>query len=92
LNPRRLKDFIARHPDAGPALRSWWTAVLGAEWKDFSAVRQTFNSASYVDPFTVFNIKGNDYRLVTYIDYERRLVVLKWFGAHAEYDKGKRKP
>jgi mRNA interferase HigB len=76
LNPRRLKGFIAEHPDAGSALRAWWRTVAAASWQDFSAVRQTYNSASYVDPYTVFNIKGNDYRLVTYIDYERGLVVL----------------
>lgn len=38
-------------------------------------------------PYTVFNIKGNDYRLVTWIDYESGIVVMKWFGTHAEYDK-----
>jgi mRNA interferase HigB len=87
MNPRRLKGFIAEHPNAEPALRSWWTTVRGADWKNFSEVRQTYSTASYVDPYTVFNIKGNDYRLVTYIDYERGLVVMKWFGTHAEYDK-----
>jgi mRNA interferase HigB len=87
LNPRRLREYIRSHGAAEQALRSWWSIVQHAEWRSFSQVRQTFNSASYVDPFTVFNIKGNDYRLVTYIDFERGLVVLKWFGTHAEYDK-----
>jgi mRNA-degrading endonuclease HigB of HigAB toxin-antitoxin module len=45
------------------------------------------NSASYVDPHVIFNVKGNDYRLVTYIDYERGFVVMKWFGTHADYDR-----
>jgi mRNA interferase HigB len=45
------------------------------------------NSTSYVDPHVIFNVKGNDYRLVTYIDYERGFVVMKWFGTHADYDR-----
>lgn len=88
MNPRRLKGYVAEYPGADRALRSWWDTVKTVQWKDFSEVRQTYSSASYVDPFTVFNIKGNDYRLITYIDYERGLVVMKWFGTHAEYDKG----
>jgi mRNA interferase HigB len=87
MNPRRLKGFIAQYADAGTALRSWWATVQAADWTNFSEVRRSFSSASYVDPYTVFNIKGNTYRLVTYIDYERGLVVMKWFGTHAEYDK-----
>lgn len=88
LNQRRLKDYIAQHADAEAVLRSWWRIVQTVEWHNFSDVRQTYNSASYVDPYTVFNIKGNDYRLVTYIDFEEQYVVMKWFGSHAEYDRG----
>ena len=87
LNPRRLKGYIASCPEAESALRTWWDTVRAADWRNFSEVRQTYNSASYVDLYTIFNIKGNHYRLVTYIDFERRLVVMKWFGTHAEYDK-----
>jgi mRNA interferase HigB len=88
LNRRRLKEFIQEHADAETQLRSWWNTIQSAEWQNFAEVRMTFNAASYVDPLTVFNIKGNDYRLVTYIDFERGQVVMKWFGTHAEYDKG----
>ncbi len=87
LNRRRLKEYSAGHPDAADALQAWWKAAQRSVWSTFSDVRQSFNSASYVDPVVVFNIRGNAYRLVTYIDYERGLVVLKWFGPHAEYDK-----
>jgi len=87
LNRHRLRESVRRHTDAEVALRGWWVAVQGVEWHDFTDVRGTFNTASYVDPFVVFNIKGNDYRLVTFVDYERDLVVMKWFGTHADYDK-----
>lgn len=87
LNRRRLKEYAGDHPDAADALRAWWGATQRAEWSSFAKVRNTFPSASYVDPVIVFNIKGNEYRLVAYVDYERGLVVLKWFGSHAEYDR-----
>lgn len=88
LNRRRLKEYAAQHSDADGPLRSWWNIVQGADWHTFSQVRQTFNTASYVDPHTIFNVKGNDYRLVTYIDFDKGTVVMKWFGSHSEYDKG----
>jgi mRNA interferase HigB len=87
LNRHRLRDVSRAHPDAAEALMNWWQVTQRAHWATFSQVRQTFRSASYVDPHVIFNIKGNDYRLVTYIDYERGFVVMKWFGTHAEYDK-----
>jgi mRNA interferase HigB len=87
LNRRRLKEWIEQHADAASALHSWWDTVQAAEWHNFSEIWQTYNTVSHVDPYTVFNIKGNDYRLVTWIDYESGIVVMKWFGTHAEYDK-----
>lgn len=87
LNRRRLREFQQAYPDAARALRVWWDAAQRAEWTSFADVRRTFNTASYVDPVVVFNIKGNRYRLVAYIDYERGFIALKWFGDHVEYDK-----
>jgi mRNA interferase HigB len=87
LNRRRLKEYMQEHADAEAALRSWWTIVRQANWQNFAQVRSTFNTASYVDPYVVFNIKGNDYRLVTYIDFETGIVAMKWFGTHAAYDR-----
>lgn len=88
LSSKRLKDYIKQHAAAESALRAWWQVVQAAEWHDFTDVRKTFNSADYVDPVVVFNIGGNKYRLVAYVDYERQQVVLKWFGTHAAYNKG----
>lgn len=93
LNPRRLREFTRDHADAAGALRSWWVTVQSAEWRTFGDVRATFNTASYVKDQdlgerVIFNIKGNEYRLVTYVDFERGLVVLKWFGTHAAYSRG----
>jgi mRNA interferase HigB len=88
LNPRRLCAFEAAHPDASANLRTWWRTAQTAQWESFNDIRRTFNSADRVGDRVIFNIRGGYYRLVTWVDYDRQLVVMKWFGTHAEYDRG----
>jgi mRNA interferase HigB len=88
LNPRRLREYEAAHSDASASLRTWWRAAQSADWRSLNDVRQTFNSADAVGDRVIFNIKGGYYRLITWIDYDRGLVVMKWFGTHGEYEKG----
>jgi mRNA interferase HigB len=88
LNPRRLKTYIAAHPDASASLRTWWKNAQEAEWHSFNDVRATFVFADQVGDRVIFNIRGNMYRLVVWIDFPRQLVVMKWFGTHRDYDRG----
>lgn len=70
------------------ALDSWFHEVAKAEWENSADVAKTYATASIVSSDrVVFNIKGNDYRLVTSVDYRRRVVFIKWLGTHAAYDK-----
>ena len=70
------------------ALDASFTRSQQAEWRKRADVKEHYRSASIVGPDrVVFNIKGNDYRLVTAIDYRRGIVFVKWVGSHAEYDK-----
>ena len=70
------------------ALEAWFHEVRQAEWKKPADVKEHYGSASLVGADrVVFNIKGNDYRLVAAIDYRRGIVFIKWLGRHAEYDK-----
>jgi mRNA interferase HigB len=70
------------------ALDAWFHECDRADWRTPADVKKSYGTASIVDDErVVFNIKGNDYRLVTAIDYERRTVFIKWLGSHAEYDK-----
>jgi mRNA interferase HigB len=71
----------------GP-LRAWYKIASKADWRSFADVRQTYSSADYVDPFTVFNIRGNHYRLIVKIEYKKHLVFIKHVLTHKEYDKG----
>jgi mRNA interferase HigB len=70
------------------ALDAWFHEAGRADWRSPADVRKHYGTASVVDrERVVFNIRGNDYRLVTAIDYGRRTVFIKWLGSHAEYDK-----
>ena len=70
------------------ALDAWFHEARQAEWKKPADVKEYYGNASIVGADrVVFNIKGNDYRLVTAIDYGRGIVFIKWLGSHEEYDK-----
>jgi len=70
------------------SLNAWHEEVRRASWQSSAEVKAHYRNASFVgDERVVFNIKGNDYRLVTAIDYRRQIVFVKWLGSHSEYDK-----
>lgn len=83
-----LKEFAEAHPSVRTALQIWSMVVKKSEWKNFSDVRQTFNSVDCVgDQRYVFNIKGNEYRLVAVIKFTIGFVYVRFIGTHKEYDK-----
>lgn len=82
----RLKEFYEKYPDAESSLRSWNKITRLAQWQNFALVRETFGSADQVSKLTVFNIGGNKYRLITYIDYQTKKVLVRHILTHAEYD------
>lgn len=70
------------------ALDSWFHETQHADWKNPADVVKAYANASIVGADrVVFNIKGNDYRLVVAIHYRLQIVFIKWLGSHAEYDK-----
>jgi mRNA interferase HigB len=89
ISNKRLKEFAQIHPDAAPGLDNWYKVASSAQWKNLAQVRQILSSADPVGNFTVFNIKGNNYRLITSIDYQKQIIYIKYVLTHAEYDKEK---
>jgi mRNA interferase HigB len=87
ISIRNLRVDTARHPDVKKQINDWYTTVSKANWNNLEDVRQIYRDAEAVGNFTVFNIKGNDYRLIVGIDYENQTVYYKYFLTHAEYDK-----
>ena len=83
----RLREAAAKFPDIDVQIEDWNEIVKVATWQNLIEVQQTYASAEAVGKFTVFNIKGNRYRLIVSINYSRQLVYFKYFLTHAEYDK-----
>ena len=87
ISEKALREFWQQHADAKEPLKSWLTATRRAKWQNLTDVRQTFNSADVVGIYTIFNIKGNTYRLITAIHYNRQKVYIRHVFTHAEYDR-----
>ena len=67
---------------------AWYREVMKADWEGPAQIKERYKSASFVKGNRViFNIKGNDYCLVVRINYEHRVVYVRFVGTHAEYDK-----
>jgi mRNA interferase HigB len=92
VNADRLADAADEYADARRALAAWQRVVEETEWKHLQDVRTTYVHADAVQvdsgkTVTVFNIKGNYYRLLTAIDYKTGVVNVLLFLTHAEYSK-----
>lgn len=83
-----LRDFWEKYADAETPLKTWFGEAKKAEWKNFNQLKAQFGNASIIGKDrVVFNIKGNDYRLVAAIDYEKQILWIRFVGSHKTYDK-----
>lgn len=82
-----IRDFSQKHADSEIALQNWYKITSEADWKNFSEMKNTFNSVDAVgNDRYVFNIKGNKYRLIALIVFKVRTVFILFIGTHQEYD------
>lgn len=85
---RTLREFWERHPRAEAPLRSWHAEASRANWKTPADIKAAHRNASFLaNNRAVFNIKGNDYRLVVAVRYSTGTMFVRFVGTHAEYDK-----
>lgn len=85
---RSLVRFYERHADAKNPLIAWHDFALKAHWQTPQDIKNDFASASFLgNNRVVFNIAGNQYRLVVQIAYQLGVVWIKFIGTHADYDK-----
>ena len=83
-----LRAFWNRHPDAEIPLRSWYAVASRTGWSSPPEVKAAYRNASFIaNNRIVFNIKGNDYRLVVAVHYNRGMMFIRFIGTHREYDK-----
>lgn len=88
ISPKRLKEYAEAHADAREAMQAWLRLAKASNWRDLADVRKTYPHADLVGDKTVFNIKGNRYRLITAIHYNTGTIYVREVLTHAEYDKG----
>lgn len=89
ISRKKLLEFCQQHTDAFNALDDWFKTAKKVKWRYLDDVKQVYLSADAVGNFTVFNIKGNDYRLIVSIDYESQTIFIKYVLTQSEYDKDK---
>ena len=86
ISRKRLKEAATRYRDIEAPLDVWFRIAKRASWQNLADVRKTFANADLVNRWTVFNIKGNRYRLITEINYRFQRVYIRHVLTHAEYD------
>ena len=85
---KRIQEFSKKYADAENPLNFWYHTVTAKEWNNLYEIKQTFNNADYVgNNRYVFNIKGNDSRLIAIISFNAKKVYIRFIGTHSEYDK-----
>ncbi len=84
-----IQTSMERHPDSQSSLKSWAQAIEVNSFKHFNELKQTFGSADYVRPYTIFNISGKKYRLIALINYQIGAAFVEPILTHDKYDKGR---
>jgi len=88
ISRRVLREFWKKHPTAEQPLKAWFAEAQAARWEDSHAIKRHYRHASFVrDNRVVFNIGGNKYRLVVHVNFAIGVVLIKFVGTHAEYDR-----
>jgi len=84
----KLRDFYETHADAKDALNNWYRLTTQADWANYHEIKSMFNSVDAVgnDRF-VFNIRGNNYRIIAMIFFDVRTVYVRFVGTHKEYNQ-----
>ncbi|NET00519.1 MAG: type II toxin-antitoxin system HigB family toxin [Sphaerospermopsis sp. SIO1G1] len=87
ISRKKLRQYCQQHADSCEALDDWYFTASKSEWANLIEMQSVYPKAEAVGNFTVFNIKGNKYRLIASINYERQVIYVKYVLTHAEYDK-----
>jgi mRNA interferase HigB len=88
ISRMKLHEASAQHAELEGPLDAWFRICKKATWKSLADVRMTLASADTVGKCTVFNIKGNQYRLITEINYRFGRIYIRHILTHSEYDRG----
>lgn len=85
---RTLRDFWNKHPDCEEQLKSWYRETEKSQWNNINELKNDYPSASILkENRIVYNIKGNNYRLIAKFNFEYQICWIRFIGTHASYDK-----
>jgi mRNA interferase HigB len=85
---KTLRDYWERHADVRGPLEAWYEHVKRVYWATPKDVQRDYGDDVILpDDRAVFNIKGNDYRLIVKFHYKSRIIFIRFIGTHAEYDR-----
>jgi mRNA interferase HigB len=87
ISLKTLREFWQKHSEAEGPMRNWHTIVENTDFIDWNDLHNTFRSADYVKPFTIFDVGSNNWRVITAIHYNVRKVYIRWVFTHIEYDE-----
>jgi mRNA interferase HigB len=85
----KLDEFARRHAKARTPLANWEKVVRAASWRNSPEMKSTFNSVDYDNGKTIYDIGGNNFRLIALVDFGKQLVQVADVITHAEYEKGR---
>ena len=88
ITRKTILEYAKKYPIAASALFEWYHEIVITDFKNFNELKKVYANASLVsDDRVVFNIMGNKLRLVVRFVFDFKVVQIKWFGLHSEYDK-----
>jgi mRNA interferase HigB len=87
VGQRKISKFARKHPNAKASLERWVVLITENDFDSFPDLTSIFPSADYVKPYTVFNVSGNNFRLIAEISYLEKTIIIYSILTHSEYDK-----
>jgi len=83
-----LNAFCEKHADCRAWIATWVSDVKGSQWSTPHDIKKRYSSVSFLeDRIVIFNVRGNDYRLVVQVAFSVGIVAIKWAGTHSQYDR-----
>jgi mRNA interferase HigB len=87
VSEKRIREFIEREARSSDAMWRWTDVIESSNWRNPGDLKASFAAASFVGDLTVFNVGGNNYRIVAFVHYRKQIVYVKRIGTHKEYGK-----
>jgi len=92
ISEKRLRDFWRKHPASERSMREWIRVVREADWQNFLDIRKAYNHADIYKKCIIFNVGGNNYRILGMVEFEKHIVFIRAVLLHSEYDQNIWKP